>query len=371
MENVNNEGIIPVCIIGGGPAGIATALSLINRGIPATVIESAVSPALKIGETVPPGVKPVLRALGIEQLLENADHLPSYGNTWLWGSDRIQDRSFMNYANGNGWHLRRDSFESDLIKIARQRGAQVYSGYRLTEAERLDSGSWKLYIRNSSGDEQELFSRMLVDATGRSSKVGRINGVKRHQYDQLAGVIARFRPATKPLSQQTHIEATEKGWWYSAVLSEGEVVTVFMTDATLLEKSLQHPQGYIEALEQTHLIRNVFPEHVIPEPVTGLQIQSAGTSRLARLYGKNWIAVGDAAQSYDPISSYGITSSLGSGYYAGQAIADHFSGAEEAFPSYRHVMEKTFSDYLRLWKHQYKLEQRWNDSPFWSIRNRG
>lgn len=369
MENVNVGEIIPVCIIGGGPAGIATALSLINRGIKATVIESNPTVVPKIGETLPPGAIPLLNALGIADLLQNEAHLTSFGNTWLWGNNKVQDQYFMQNVNGNGCHLRRDVFESGMIAEAVKRGVNICSGQQFITAEQTETGIWEVKLRLADGSQHTLKTQLLVDASGRSSKVGRINKVRRHRYDNLTGVVARFRPEIIPLSRQTHIESTPDGWWYAAVLSDGEIVTVFMTDDTLLDKKMQSEEGYREALNQTHLIRTVFAGGLIPQPLNGIQVRQAGTSRLAILYGNNWIAVGDAAQSYDPVSSYGITSSLGSGYYAGHAIADHLAGEEEAFQAYRQIMETTFSDYLKRWKYQYHLEQRWNDQPFWSIRS--
>ena len=81
------------------------------------------------------------------------------------------------------------------------------------------------------------------------------------------------------------------------------------------------------------------------------------------------MAVGDAAFAYDPISSYGISSALGSGYYAGNAIADYLRGYKEAQLAYRMVTERAFFQYLHMLRHQYLQEQRWLNSPFWNRRH--
>lgn len=356
-----------VCIIGGGPAGVAAALSLHKRGIRAAVIESSAETPAKIGETLPPAVKPLLSTLGIDHILDDLVHAPCYGNRWLWGSEKIEERSFLQYSAGDGWHLQRDHFERALMEEAAGRGIAIWRGYRLMNAGQQPSGNWRLSIRDKEGTLFEPQADFLVDATGRNSKLGRILGINRHQYDQLAGMVARFKPDTPVDLRITHIESVKNGWWYAAALANGEIVTAFMTDAGMLNAELRDPETYRNALMETKLIRGLFGEDV-PVPGNPPEVQSAGTSRLARLYGSNWLAAGDAAQAFDPVSSYGITSSLGSGFYAGQAIADHLDGMEEALPAYRYVMEQAFTDYLRLWQEQYARETRWRDAPFWEKR---
>lgn len=358
-----------MCIIGGGPAGIATALSLRILGIEATVIESSRSAEPKIGESLPPGAEPVMEALHIVHLLQNQSHLTSYGNSWLWGSEKVQDRHFLQDTGGNGWHLRREVFESEMREEAIRKGVRLRSGYRLESARQMEDGSWKLDLKLTDGTSETWHTNLLVDASGRHSKVGRINKVRRHQYDHLTAVAAHFKHVNAPVSGQTHIESTPQGWWYAAELSDGEIVTVFLTDETLLEEEMKSQDGYLESLSRTRLIRTLFPKGAVPDTVSEIEIKQAGTSRLATLYGTNWVAVGDAAQSYDPVSSYGITSSLKSGYYAGRAIAAYLTGDTGAFQVYRDMMESIFSEYLELWKQQYQLEQRWTDYPFWSPRS--
>ncbi len=357
-----------ICIAGGGPAGIATALSLLNRGIKSTILEAGPNIRPKVGETLPPNVMPILRALGIEQLLEDPAHAPCYGNSWIWGNNEAQEKHFMMHTGGNGWHLQRDLFETALLELAEKRGIKVIRNAKVMQVEQQTDGNWKLELK-IDGSSQTFESQFLVDATGRNSKIARCLGIERRQYDHLIGIVARFKTDENIiLSGQTHIEAVENGWWYAAALTNGEIVTAFMTDAHLLPKEMQNIAGYWKALLQAKSISNLFSSEFEPDQSTSLHIQSAETSFLETSCGNNWLAVGDAAFAYDPVSSYGITSALGAGCYAGHAIADHLNGEEEALPAYRFVVEKAFADYLPLWDHQYALEKRWTESDFWKGR---
>ena len=356
-----------ISIVGGGSSGIATALSLLKRGIKSTVFEADATARPKVGETLPPAVMPVFRDLGIETLLSDPGHAICYGNTWVWGSPDTRDKYFMFHSGGNGWHLQRDIFEDALIRLAEERGIRIIRNAKIMQVYASEKG-WKMHLK-VNGTDTTVETGFVVDATGRNSKIARCLGIERHRYDTLVGVVARFRVDERfEMSQQTHIEAVENGWWYAVALSNKQIVTAFMTDAELLPKHLQSIPGYWEALSGTTLIRSLFPERFQPEKEMVLHTQSAETSFLESVCGENWLAVGDAAFAYDPVSSYGITSALGSGCYAGHAIADHLSGAAEALPAYRYLAEKAFSDYLPLWDYQYALEQRWAESPFWKKR---
>ena len=71
-------------IVGGGPAGTATAIALARAGLRAAVIEASGYDAFRIGETVPADLRAVLRELGVwESFAADAAgniHLPSAGN---------------------------------------------------------------------------------------------------------------------------------------------------------------------------------------------------------------------------------------------------------------------------------------------------
>jgi flavin-dependent dehydrogenase len=372
VVNVNTKKTLKeVCIIGGGPAGVATALMLQQRGIQSTIIEASATVPAKVGETLPPTVLPALQVLGAAHILDNTAHLPCYGNSYLWGSNKVQEKHFIFQTAGNGWHLDRRQFETDLIELAIQKGIGFIPNTRLMQVmPDEDTGYWKLAVKTGDTPVLTHHCRFVADASGRNSKFARCLGVERKQFDSLTGVVAHFKlKDDSPITQLTHIEAVENGWWYAAAVNNSSIITAFMTDATILPKAVQKIPGYWQALQETKLISTLFPQGYTPAD-TGLHTQPANTSMLSCCYGNNWLALGDAAFAYDPISSYGISSALGGGCYAGNAIADHLAGAEEALPAYQYITEKAFAAYLPLLQQQYAIETRWTEAAFWKERNR-
>lgn len=358
-----------VIIIGGGVAGAATALTLARRGIESLILEASPQITTKVGETLPPNVLPLLKIFGLDRCLKEPDHLLCYGNQYIWGEDAIQEKLFIFQTHGNGWHLNRLSFERQLYQLSKDKAVEWLLGCKLLRVERDTDKNWQLTV-NCQGKQRTWRTHFLVDATGRIAKLARCLGVKREQYDRLIGLVCQFNlQLNHALVHYTYIEAVENGWWYAAVIPGNRLMAVFLTDADLLDKAMLNVDLYQEALSKTNLIGTVVKDYLISDSNNKITIQTASSSHLRQVCGENWLAVGDAAFAYDPISSYGIASALGGGFYAGNAIADRLGGKREALPAYSFIHENNYKRYLEMLGNQYQLELRWSNNTFWKRRH--
>jgi flavin-dependent dehydrogenase len=357
-----------VVIVGGGAAGASTAIGLARRRLTPIVIEAERGPAFKIGECLPPNANPLLEMLGIKEKLSEA-HLPSYGNRAAWGAPTPFERNFLFSPDGSGWHLDRLKFEALLAATAREAGADWRYGWRLSGCYRNKSG-WSLTARNSS-DEAQLEADFIVDATGRSRRIARQLGVQHIQYDRLIGtaVLLKSQNQTPYKDSFTLVEAVESGWWYSALLPCGGLMVIYMTDSDLIDHAaLQRKEEWLRLLKQASLTLQRVEEGGYL-PATEPQIYPAGSARLGQITGERWLAVGDAAAAYDPLSSYGISAAIGGGFHAASAIADFLLGGTNALSSYSAVIDQAYARYLMMNYGYYGLERRWPDKPFWQRRH--
>lgn len=346
-----------VVIAGGGPAGAVAALVLARRGVSVMVLESRAEPERKVGECLPPNLTPLLRHLGLEDLLRQDGHLRSLGNRFVWGSPRPGERPFFTGTQGDGWHVDRLTFEARLAERARAAGAEWRWGSRLAKCDR-SGGYWRLETR----DGEVLEADFVADATGRTARLARCLGAKRVRYDRLVGAAALLRSPTPDADTYTLVEAVPEGWWYSALLADGRLAVAFMTDGDLLDRD-----AWRSALKRTESTRARVEGHGYALEESP-RIFPAETSRLDAIAGEGWLALGDAAAAYDPLSSHGIGSAMGSGFYAGNAIADLLVGRAEARDAYLEVMQRAYGACLDLQKRHYAQERRWPESPFWARR---
>lgn len=324
-----------VLIVGGGPAGAATAIALAGRGLTSAIVERHPAPLPRVGETLPPSVRNPLEKLGVWQRFIDDHHDPAVGNRSSWGSDRIDEIHFIRNAYGNGWHIDRQKFEVMLLDEARARGVKIFAG------EKFDP-------------QTSHRAHFVVDATGRASFIARLAGAERIAIDHLIAQTMFLEPRLPdPQQKFTLIEAVENGWWYSAPLPDGRLVAAFMTDGDL------EREAWSDAVARTHTTRERIEAYArIDEP----QIASANTSRLNSVVGKTWLAVGDAATAFDPLSSQGIITALESALDAATAIAD------DNLTHYAEIVTERYRKYIVERAQYYAAEQRWPNSEFWRRR---
>jgi 2-polyprenyl-6-methoxyphenol hydroxylase-like FAD-dependent oxidoreductase len=99
-----------------------------------------------------------------------------------------------------------------------------------------------------------------------------------------------------------------------------------------------------------------------------LAASAAPSFRLDPAVGDGWLAVGDAASAFDPISSQGIYKALADGIEAAGAIAAALDGRTGALQDYQSMVADRFAAYWRTRDEFYRMEQRWSAAPFWRKR---
>jgi flavin-dependent dehydrogenase len=352
-----------VLVIGGGPAGAGAAITLAKAGCPCAVIESQTAPAWKIGETLAPEARQVLQRLEVWAEFEKDGHLPSPGNCSAWGSDELVSKDFIFNPHGSAWQLDRPKFETRLLNAAVAAGAQIWRGHSWQTIQRKEAG-WHVTTKDNV-----FKAGWLIDASGRGATVARQLGLSREILDKLVTVYAVAASASEfDHDARTQIEACADGWWYSALVPGKQRIFAFQTDADLLPgQEWREEKWFRQRLNETKHIRQLLesPDYRLE---LAPKLTSAHSSRLESYYGDSWLAVGDAAQSFDPLSGEGLFHALLTGHHAAINLLQSLSGAENALSEYSMLCQSLWNRFLHNRKIYYAGESRWSQEPFWQRR---
>lgn len=354
-----------VVILGGGPAGSAMAIELARRGQSVALLERSEFEVPRIGEMLPPEASRQLKALGVWEAFERSGHSPSPGIVFAWSMPTPEENDFIFNPYGNGWHLDRQCFDAMLAQAAEEAGATVLRGSRVTDCQRQpNEPSWHVQAV-CHGQVREFACSVVVDATGRSAWLARRQGVRKMTCDQLVGVVATLRNAVRR-DERLLLEAFSRGWWYSGLLPNGRAIAVCMTDADFLPHGREALRDFwADCLREAPLTLEAIG---VPEFASELQTVSANTARLEAVSGPGWIAVGDAAVSYDPLSSRGISKALESAVSAAKVVSDWLVDRRDGFVGYGEWREADFASYRQQAAAYYRQVERWPDSAFWRRR---
>jgi flavin-dependent dehydrogenase len=319
----------------------------------------------KIGESLSPAAGRVLRQLGIWDQFVSDGHRPCYGNRSAWGGPEVRRYDFVSDPRGHAWHIDRRLFERRLVERAEQAGVLRIGPGSLAQVGR-DRGRWCLSLRPGG---PEVSARFVVDATGRASCFARRVGFNRLMADRQVALVAFLSTDRGPPEDRTTlVEAVERGWWYSAILPDGRLVVSLQTDPNLIEREMRDLlRGWPSLLAETILTRNRVGDcgyTLTDRP----RIVAASAGRLDVFSGQDWLAVGDAAMSYDPLSSHGMTVALLAGLDAAAAAASALGGDCHALPAYGVMLGRVYADYEALRHAHYRSEARWPGSVYWERR---
>ncbi len=352
-----------VAIVGGGPGGSATALSLRARfpSLSVVLIEASGYDVVRVGETLPPPARSMLEQLGVWEAFLAQHHKEVHGTTAVWGSAATLDNDFFFMPANQGWHLDRAAFDAMLASQAESLGATLLLDTRVRDAKRA-ANEWRLTLSNGSN----VGAKFIVDATGGTAALARRCGARFIEADCLIGIAGFFDCCQ--VDPRTMVEAFEDGWWYTAGLPDGRGFIGCMTDADLARRMrLHHAKEWLRKLDAMPHVGAMARRSNLCNSIV---IRSASSRRLEPAAGVYWLAVGDSASRFDPLSSQGIAKALRSGIFASYAIGDLLTRDDDSgLDRYRRYVFEEFRSYAEVRAKYYREEQRWPQSEFWQRRH--
>jgi 2-polyprenyl-6-methoxyphenol hydroxylase-like FAD-dependent oxidoreductase len=357
---------LSVLVLGGGPAGLAATAELAQLGMNVTLIERDDFSSNRIGEHVRPSTVQRLRTMGMSDVVTQDHHLAASGIDAWWGSSTPHYSDYLLHPVGHGLNLSRPYFDRLIANHCRRRGAKILAPARILRAQRQASG-WDVEIAHR-GRLLRQRSAYLVDATGRAAVLARMQGATPYTTEKQIAIIGFGLEITDSQSSNRRVlvETARDGWWYFAPLSASRCVCMFVTDPAIYVRAKQHMrEWWTHQLKATVHVKRQFARYRAAEEFL---VRLAQSQRLDKFCGSDWVAVGDAAVTFDPLSSEGIAKAIDDGNSVAAAICKYLGGDSAGMRDYCSNLSDKYAKHLTARTGYYRLEQRWGQSEFWGKR---
>ncbi len=305
-----------VVIIGGGPAGAATALTLARLGVEVLLLDRARFPREKLcGDFLHPLGTAALEHIGVlAEVLPPAQALRGMLIVSPEGRE-----VFAPFAHGTGLSLSRTVLDDVMLRAAQRAGAAVRTGVAArTVAPHGDR--WRI-----TTDGGTLETRLLVGADGLHSRVALAAGLRGRpgRAGRYAlGIYVRSLPAPKGFGE---MHLGRGAYCGVSVFADGLAnVTMVLPKAALRMRRGGAPRE--RAGDWLDRMFTSFPRlHPrLASAAPSRQVRAVGPLAITGggVVGDGVLLVGDAAASTDPLTGQGVSLALTAAPVAARTIAD-------------------------------------------------
>jgi len=324
-------------VVGGGPAGSSAAYFMARAGLDVMILDRAQFPRDKpCSEYMSPQASRILEEMGALSAVESSGAAQLTGmrvhapNGATIHGEFLADHGYRGYRD-RGLAVRRTVLDAILLERARDAGARVVEGVRVTDVLRDGSGR-VTGVKTSSADAGNLFADIVVGADGLRSVVGRRLGlIRSSRWPRRIALVTHYRNV-RGLHRFGEMHVDRDGYLGLADVGNGLTnVAVVVPVSRAAEIATDRTEFFESWIAERPSIAELFTtaERVDPVRATGPFASAA-----RRAWTPGAALVGDAADFFDPFTGEGIYTALRGGeLLAGhvvQSMADRRNGAPSA-----------------------------------------
>jgi geranylgeranyl reductase family protein len=313
-----------VIVIGGGPAGAATATRLAQRGRRVLLLEKEHFPRFHIGESMLPCSMPLLEQLGAMPRVTAARFLPKYAAEFVTADGALKRR----YAFADGlvdgpssaYEVDRSEFDQLLLDNAAEKGVEVRQGVQVVRFELDGARGASVVARAEDGSESTVEAQLLIDASGQSSLLAGRLGLREMDPElKNFAVFSHFEGASRYQGAEEgdiSVVLIPEGWWWVIPLKDDRTSVGLVMPSRTLRGQKPDEAFFQKQIEQTPFLRERLAAAKRVAPVRSVSDYSYACRKVV---GDRFLLVGDAAAFIDPVFSTGVYLGLVGAFRAAEA----------------------------------------------------
>ena len=312
-------------VIGGGPAGSATAWALASQGIDVIVADKANFPRDKpCAEYLSPQASRILSAMGVLDTVEKAGAAQLAGmrvrspDGGIIHGEFAAKHGFTGFRD-RGLALRRRYLDPILLQAARTAGASVREGVALDSL--ITVGDTVVGVRlKSEGQVREIRAPLVIGADGlRSTVAHRLDLVARSRWPRRVAFVAHFRDV-QGIGGYGEMHVERDGYVGLADVGHGETNVALVVPKSLARDASGDTAGFMTRWLAHH--PQLAPRFAAATRVSPVRVTGPFASHARRGYAPGAALVGDAADFFDPFTGEGMYAALRGGEMLGEFARD-------------------------------------------------
>lgn len=310
-----------IAIIGGGPASSTLATLLSKKDYNVVIFATADKSSIIVGESLVPMIVPMLQDLGVEEEVA-AYSIYKPGACFTFDANEIFEFGFADTPSdlpSYSYNVPRDKFNQTLLDAALKAGATLVDRrVELSKAEegaiQLDEQSLKAAARYWDGNEPDL----IIDSAGRANLIGRLLDIPMQNGPRQDVALFAHVDKTELVDPgYVHNDRMEQGWCWRIPLPDRVSLGFVIPESYALKQGETAEEQYDNLLREDNVLKQLAPNAKRVTPVLRFNNYQSISEKL---YGKNWVMLGDSGGFVDPVFSSGMLIAMDSAYKLAEVI---------------------------------------------------
>jgi len=340
---------------------------LSKAGIKNLILEGHNQPRPHVGESLVLSTMRVFSELGLLDTMDQAGFPKKYGASWRDFSGKEQALHFSEFCQegidrDHTYHVDRGKFDLVLLKHAQSLGSEVHQGVQVKKVNFVDDQAVGVRVK-FAGQEIDIPSRIVVDASGRQTLLGRQLGLKQNDkiFNQYAvhGWFENVERGEDPkTADYIHIYflPVKRGWAWQIPITDRITSVGVVAEREVFQQFKSESERYFNTYVQSN--EGLARAMANAARVNDFKTEGDYSYIMDKFCGNGFLMVGDAARFVDPIFSSGVSVAMHSARFGAQTVLTALESgdfSEAVFKPYENTLRggvEIWYEFIRLY---YKL----------------
>ena len=321
-------------VVGGGPAGSATAALVAEAGYQTLLLERESVPRFHVGESLMPESYWCFERLGVLERMKQSDYVQKVSVQFVSSSGKESSPFFFEEhdpgESSRTWQVERAEFDKMLFDNAAEKGAECVDQARVLRVVMDQGVATGVLVQQADGPAREISARVVVDATGQQALIANQRGTRCDDKKlRKVAIWNYYRGALRSTERQggstiiLHTRDKDSWFWFIPLRDDITSIGVVADDDYLVKGRGTPEQTFAEELELCPVLGGWLAE---AEPTERFRVAKEFSYSSSEQAGDGWLLVGDAFGFIDPIYSSGVFFALKTGILAADVIVKGLQG---------------------------------------------